>query len=415
MTPLVKIDLRFIIDVKNSVLNQIHQLFKHRLQDLLTAPIYIWDMITQNVENSLPKKTLLKGMTKEELADFFISAGEKKFRGEQVFEWIYGKRVCSFEEMVNLPKSLRNFLTENCELVTLKNHSSESSKNTGTKKFLFSTNDNYIVESVIIPEVKRTTLCISTQVGCPLDCKFCATGLMGYKRNLTAGEIFDQFLLSSLSWDGAPISNIVYMGMGEPLLNFKNTLKSLKIFSEEKTKDISLKKITVSTAGIAPKIIELADSGLKVKLALSLHSMFEETRNQIMPINLKYTLAENLEAAKYFAQKTKTRITFEYVMLKDINDSDKDIRALLKLSKTIPSKFNIIPFNTIAHMSPTGISRDLQPTSKKRIEEFVDTLRSNNVTVIVRYTQGEDIAAACGQLAYTKKFSTEHLTQTDVS
>jgi len=415
LTPLVKIDLRFIIDVKNSVLNQIHQLFKHRLQDLLTAPIYIWDMITQNVENSLPKKTLLKGMTKEELADFFISAGEKKFRGEQVFEWIYGKRVCSFEEMVNLPKSLRNFLTENCELVTLKNHSSESSKNTGTKKFLFSTNDNYIVESVIIPEVKRTTLCISTQVGCPLDCKFCATGLMGYKRNLTAGEIFDQFLLSSLSWDGAPISNIVYMGMGEPLLNFKNTLKSLKIFSEEKTKDISLKKITVSTAGIAPKIIELADSGLKVKLALSLHSMFEETRNQIMPINLKYTLAENLEAAKYFAQKTKTRITFEYVMLKDINDSDKDIRALLKLSKTIPSKFNIIPFNTIAHMSPTGISRDLQPTSKKRIEEFVDTLRSNNVTVIVRYTQGEDIAAACGQLAYTKKFSTEHLTQTDVS
>jgi 23S rRNA (adenine2503-C2)-methyltransferase len=192
------------------------------------------------------------------------------------------------------------------------------------------------------------------------------------------------------------------MGMGEPLLNYKNTIKSLQIFSEEKTKDISLKKITVSTAGIAPKIIELANSGLKVKLALSLHSMFEETRIQIMPINVKYSLAENLEAVKYFAQKTKTRITFEYVMLKDFNDSDKDIRALIKLSKTIPSKINVIPFNSISHMSPTGISHKLQPTPYKNITDFVMKLRENNVTVIVRYTQGDDITAACGQLAYLK-------------
>jgi 23S rRNA (adenine2503-C2)-methyltransferase len=223
---------------------------------------------------------------------------------------------------------------------------------------------------------------------------------MGYKRNLTSGEIIDQFLLVSEDYGKNKISNIVYMGMGEPLLNYANTLKTLQIFAEGKTKDISLRRITVSTAGIAPKIIELADSGLKVKLALSLHSLFEETRNKIMPINKKYSITENLEAVRYYAKQTDTRITFEYVMLKDLNDRSDDLNALVRLCKSLPCKINVIPFNSIAHMNPSGFAKELEPSQKFRVDEFVKTLRENDITVIVRYTQGDDIAAACGQLAY---------------
>jgi len=345
-------------------------------------------------------KTMLKGLTLKELKDFFSAVGEKRFRGEQVFEWLYGHMVQSFDDMANIPKYLRKKMNAYCELNTLKIISTEESPQTGTKKYILETNDGYKIESVIIPDPKRTTLCISTQVGCPLDCQFCATGLMGYKRNLTAGEIFDQFLLASKDYTKSPITNIVYMGMGEPLLNFQNTLKSLQIFAEEKTRGISLKKITVSTAGIAPKIVELADSGIKVKLALSLHSLFEETRSKIMPITRKYSITENLEAVRYYSKQTGTRITFEYVMLKDINDREDDFHALVRLCKSLPCKLNVIPFNSISHMFPTGIASELRPSSKIRIDEFVRRLREKDITVTVRYTQGDDIAAACGQLAY---------------
>ncbi|WP_337872774.1 23S rRNA (adenine(2503)-C(2))-methyltransferase RlmN [Ignavibacterium sp.] len=345
-------------------------------------------------------KTMLKGLTLRELKDFFAAVGEKRFRGEQVFEWLYGHMVQSFDDMANIPKYLRKKMSVYCELNTLKIISTEESPLTGTKKYILETNDGYKIESVVIPDSKRTTLCISTQVGCPLDCQFCATGLMGYKRNLTAGEIFDQFLLASKDYTKSPITNIVYMGMGEPLLNFQNTFKSLQIFAEEKTRGIGLKKITVSTAGIAPKIVELADSGLKVKLALSLHSLFEETRSKIMPITRKYSITENLEAVRYYAKQTGTRITFEYVMLKDINDREDDFHALVRLCKSLPCKLNVIPFNSISHMFPTGIAAELRPSSKIRIDEFVRRLREKDITVTVRYTQGDDIAAACGQLAY---------------
>ncbi|HCY74807.1 MAG TPA: 23S rRNA (adenine(2503)-C(2))-methyltransferase RlmN [Ignavibacteriales bacterium] len=357
-------------------------------------------MIEQTSTEESVTRTLLKGLTLKELKDFFTAAGEKRFRGDQVFEWIYGHMAQSFDEMSTIPNYLRKKLNLYCELNTLTLVSTEISKRTGTKKYLFKTHDDLIVESVIIPEVKRTTLCISTQVGCPLDCQFCATGLMGYKRNLSSGEILDQFLMASVEYGKNKISNIVYMGMGEPLLNYTNTLKTLQIFAEQKTKDISLRRLTVSTAGIAPKIIELADSGLKVKLALSLHSMFDETRNKIMPINKKYSLAENLEAVRYYAKQTDTRITFEYVMLKDINDRTDDLNALIKLCKSLPCKINVIPFNSISHMAPTGLAHELQPSQKFRVDEFVKTLRDNDIVVMVRYTQGDDIAAACGQLAY---------------
>ncbi len=357
-------------------------------------------MSEQGITEESVAKTMLKGLTLKELRDFFTVADEKRFRGDQVFEWIYGHMAGSFDEMSTLPNYLRKKLNLYCELNTLTLFSSEQSQRTGTKKYLFKTHDNLVVESVVIPDPKRITLCISTQVGCPLDCQFCATGLMGYKRNLSSAEILDQFLMVSRDYGKNKISNIVYMGMGEPLLNYANTLKTLQIFAEEKTKDISLRRITVSTAGIAPKIVELADSGLKVKLALSLHSMFEETRTKIMPINKKYSLAENLEAIRYYAKQTDTRITFEYVMLKDINDRSDDLSALIRLCKSIPSKINVIPFNSIAHMNPTGFARELEPSQKFRIDEFVKTLREKEITVMVRFTQGDDIAAACGQLAY---------------
>lgn len=350
-------------------------------------------------EDKSVHKTRLKGLTLSELQEYFASTGEPKFRAEQVFNWMYNHLADDFMEMKNLPKSLRSFLNDNVEINTLSLLNSETSSETGTKKFIFETKGKNIIESVIIPEKKRTTLCISTQVGCPLDCKFCATGLMGYKKNLTSGEIFDQYKMAAKDYGKKNITNIVYMGMGEPLLNYKETLKSLEIFGEELTTGISLKKITVSTAGIAPKITELADKGFNVKLAFSLHSCFEDTRTKLMPVNKKYSLQQNIEAMKYYTRKTRTRITFEYVMLKEINDSNEDLNALVKLCSQIPSKVNVIPFNSLKHMNPSGFSAKLEPTPQKRIDEFVKKLRDKNVTVIVRFTQGEDIAAACGQLA----------------
>lgn len=350
-------------------------------------------------EKTSKRKRLLKGLTLQELKDYFIKGGEYGFRGEQVFNWMYNHLSLNFNEMLNLPKSLRKKLEEEAEINTLNYIDSEISQETGTKKFIFSTQENNKIESVIIPEEKRTTLCISTQIGCPLDCAFCATGLMGYKKNLSAGEIFDQYLLAAKDYGKANITNIVYMGMGEPLLNYNATLKSLEIFAEELTTGMSLKKITVSTVGITPKIYELAETGLKVKLAFSLHSCFDNIRSKIMPINKKYSFNQNIEAIKYYAQKTKTRITFEYVMLKGINDREDDIKALVKLCSEIPSKVNVIPFNSLQHINPKGFSAELKPTAKSRIEEFVKKLRDKNITVTVRFTQGEDIAAACGQLA----------------
>ena len=343
--------------------------------------------------------TTLKGLTLPELQNFFVSTGEPKFRGEQVFKWMYGMLVEDFHEMCNIPKSLREKLASSFMLNTLTYFNSEISPSTKTKKYVFNTLDGYKIESVVIPEKKRTTLCISTQVGCPLDCKFCATGLMGYVKNLSAGEIFDQYRLVKKDYKHSEITNIVYMGMGEPLLNFVATVNSLMIFAEELTTGISLKKITVSTVGIPRKIIELAQTSLKVKLALSLHSCFEDIRSKIMPINKKYSLAENIEAIKNYSINTGTRITFEYVMLDGINDRDEDIKALVKLCSTVPSKINIIPFNSLEHMEPKGLTAKLKPSPKNRIAIFADKLRDKNIAVMHRNTQGDDIAAACGQLA----------------
>lgn len=345
------------------------------------------------------KKAVLKGMTLSELKDYFLSIGEARYRAEQLFNWIYNRNSFNFDEMENFPKKLRACLESTAIIKTLEPAAVQDSASTGTRKYLYSTSDGRKIESVLIPEGERNTLCISTQVGCPLDCKFCATGLMGYKRNLSSGEIVDQYLLTAKEAGKKNITNIVYMGMGEPLLNFENTVKSVEIFTHELTKGLSRKRITISTAGIPHKIIEIAELGLRIKLALSLHSCFDDIRSKIMPINKKYSLKENIEALKFYTKKTKTRATFEYTMLKGVNDRDEDIKAIVKLCSQLPSKINVIPFNSIRHMNPGGISAELEPTSHDNIQKFVEKLRNHNLTVLVRETQGDDIAAACGQLA----------------
>jgi len=349
--------------------------------------------------NKKQNKIELKGMTFEQIKEYFSSIGEKPFRGEQVFNWLYNHLEFDYDNMLNLPKPLRENLKKTTSIITLDLVDYEDSPFTKTKKYLFNTFDGRKIESVVIPDKERNTLCISTQVGCPLDCKFCATGLMGYKRNLSSGEIVDQYLLAAKEYGEKFITNIVFMGMGEPLLNFTNTLDAIRILTNELNTGLSRNRITLSTAGIPHKIKELADNNIRIKLALSLHSCFEDIRSKIMPINEKYPLRENLEALKYYSAKTKTKITFEYTMLKGVNDRSEDVKALTKLCRQLSSKINIIPFNSIKHMEPDGYSGQLEPTPNNEIEGFANKLRNNDVTVFVRNTQGDDIAAACGQLA----------------
>lgn len=344
-------------------------------------------------------KIELKGLTENELETFFINLNEPKFRAKQLFNWLYNHQISNFELMDNFPKALRSKLAEIAEINSLDIVDIKSSGDYFTKKLLLKTYDNRFIESVLIPGEERNTLCISTQVGCPLDCKFCATGVMGYKRNLTAGEIIDQYIIACRTFGKDTITNIVYMGMGEPLLNYENTLKSLDILTNEKSVGISRNRITLSTAGIPNKIKALADSGIKVKLALSLHSTFNDIRTLIMPINKKYPLEVLIDALKYYTNKLKSRITYEYTMLKGINDREEDIKGLARICSQLPSKINIIPFNSIKHIEPNGISATLEPTPFEEIEIFANKLREKNITVMLRDTRGNDIAAACGQLA----------------
>jgi len=344
------------------------------------------------------KKINLKGLSLRELENFFQDINEEKFRAKQLFSWLYQHKADSFSKMTNFSASLRDRLAKVASIENLKLISQQSSKKTETKKFLFQCSDGALIESVIISDQDRITLCLSTQVGCPLDCKFCATGQMGYKRNLSVSEIINQYLQTS-RLISEPITNIVYMGMGEPFLNYANTIKSLYIFSHELAFGISGKRITVSTAGIPEKIKLFASEPFRGKLAFSLHSVDEETRSKIMPINKKHSLKQNIEALEYFYKTTRRRITFEYTLLKGINDQESDIKGIVKLSKKIPCKINIIPFNSIAHTNPTGIAAKLKPTSKDEFDNFVDRLRSSSVTVFVRNTQGDDVEGACGQLA----------------
>ncbi|MCT6868387.1 23S rRNA (adenine(2503)-C(2))-methyltransferase RlmN [Apibacter sp.] len=336
----------------------------------------------------------IRALSLQELEAYFSSIGEKAFRARQVYDWLWNKNAHSLAGMTNLSKPLREKLENHFIIRPAEIHVMQRSKD-GTIKNAVRLHDGNVVESVLIPTAKRTTACVSSQVGCSLDCTFCATSQLIRMRNLTTAEIVDQVTLidkQSREYHQKPLSNIVFMGMGEPLLNYSSVLDAIRKITEDKGLGMSPRRITVSTSGI-PKLIEkLADENVKVKLALSLHSAIEEKRNQLMPFSVKFPLTNIKESLNYWYQKTKSRITLEYIVWKGINDSKEDINALVKFCKTIPSKVNLIQYNSID-------SGKYSQASSEIIQNYVSTLEKENIIVKIRKSRGDDIDAACGQLA----------------
>ncbi|QQS67764.1 MAG: 23S rRNA (adenine(2503)-C(2))-methyltransferase RlmN [Chlorobiota bacterium] len=347
------------------------------------------------------------GKNREDLIEVTKNLGQPSFRSNQLYEWIYSKRTQQFDLMTNLGVKFIQELQEKYSLQSLKLIDSIGDKN-DTVKFLFRTFDNLNIEAVLIPsesrndqnEPRRKTICISTQVGCPLDCKFCATASMKMKRNLLCNEIIEQIFIVEKFID-EKITNIVYMGMGEPMLNYNEVFKSISIITDPKNKMCSPKRITVSTSGLVDGIIKMADENQKVKLALSLHALTDGLRSKLMPINLKYNLKSVMNALEYYYQKTRETVTFEYILFEGLNDTQQDVKRLTRLSKRFPTKVNVIPFHPIEFINPVGFSSELKPTSVVKFNEFISDLKYNGVQVMVRSSSGKDINAACGQLAIT--------------
>lgn len=348
---------------------------------------------------------LLLGKTLPELEELLRGVGEPAYRGRQLYEWIYAKRSGSLDGITSLPESLRARLSSGWFLRSLALLDSQKSAD-GTVKFLFRTVDGYNVESVLIPsearddqaEPKRRTLCISSQVGCPLDCKFCATASMKLKRNLSAGEILEQYLRVEEE-TGEKVTNLVYMGMGEPMLNYDEVFRSVAIFTAPENDLVSAGRITVSTSGVVPGIRRMADNGERIKLAISLHVTTNGNRDRLMPINRKYDLRELMDAVEYYYRKTHRPITYEYILFEGLNDSAEDVARLAKLTRRVPSKVNVIPFHPIDFTNPSGIAAELHPASPERFDRFIAALRDAGAQVMVRSSSGVDIDAACGQLA----------------
>ncbi len=356
---------------------------------------------------SVSKQNLL-GLNKAELSSFVQQMGEPRYRADQLFQWLYSKGVAGFDSMTDLAKSFRSHLENVAEIGGLTLTTQQASRHDGTTKYLFALPDKNEIESVLIPpasafkgrdaaeedEQKRLTLCVSTQVGCPLDCKFCATATMGYTRNLSAGEIVNQ-VLQVRRTSGKKITNIVFMGMGEPMMNYDNVMKAADIMSTGI--GIAAKRITISTAGWADRIKQMGDERRRIKLAVSLHSAVDETRTKLMPINKRFNLKTLMAALEYYYACTKQRVTYEYIFFDGVNDSDREVKQLTSLARRVPSKINVIPYHSINFTHPTGFSASLRPSP--RTEAIVERLRASNLTVMVRSSAGEDIDAACGQLA----------------
>ncbi len=338
----------------------------------------------------------IRQLSKQALQEAVIEAGEPKFRAKQVYSWLWQKGARSFEEMTNLSKPLRQYFAEHYEIKPILFDKTQNSKD-GTIKSRFRLHDGHLVESVLIPVPKdnRYTVCVSSQVGCSLTCSFCATGRMKRVRNLDASEIFDQVWLVNqqcLETFEHPLTNIVYMGMGEPLLAYSSLLESIELITSPDGLNWSPRRITVSTAGVAKMIVKLADDATKVNLALSLHAADDEKRNGIMPINESNNLEVLMESLEYFYQKTKNRISYEYIAFQNFNDSIADAKNLVRLCRKFPVRVNIIEYNPIDDAPFTK-------SSEQNLDRFSDFLAKNNVTVTVRKSRGKDIDAACGQLA----------------
>ena len=336
----------------------------------------------------------IRSLSEDQLCDFFVNEGYEPFRGKQVYNWLWNKSVNSFGKMTNLSLPLRKTLDDNFVINNLLVDKIQKSKD-GTIKNAVKLFDGLLVESVLIPSNKRSTACVSSQVGCSLDCEFCATSKLKRMRNLNPDEIYDQVVTidrQSQNFYNRPLTNIVFMGMGEPLMNYNNLIKAIHLISSKKGLGISQKRIVVSTSGIPKMIKKLADESLKVNLAVSLHSAVESTRNKIMPFTKDFSLNELQDSLAYWYKKTKSKITYEYVVWRGINDSKTDINALIQYCKAVPSKVNLIEYNSIGDDNFVG-------ASNKSIQLYQEELEKNNITVTIRRSRGQDIDAACGQLA----------------
>jgi 23S rRNA (adenine2503-C2)-methyltransferase len=340
------------------------------------------------------EKKDIRALSKEQLRDFFVANQDKAFRGNQVYEWLWSKGAHSFEDMTNVSKETRTMLENNFVINHIKVDTMQRSSD-GTVKNAVRLHDGLVVESVLIPTNTRTTACVSSQVGCSLDCNFCATARLKRMRNLEPGEIYDQVIAidkESRLYYNHPLSNIVFMGMGEPLMNYNNVLKAIAMITSNEGLGMSPKRITVSTSGVPKMIKKLADDEVKFKLAVSLHSAIDEIRSRIMPFSANFPLSELRESLEYWYHKTKSKITYEYVVWKGINDNKASIDALVKFCKYVPCKVNLIEYNPID-------DGEFQQASEESINAYIKALAANDIVAKVRRSRGKDIDAACGQLA----------------
>ena len=334
-------------------------------------------------------------MNQAELQSWCVEAGESKFRGVQLFEWMYRHGITSFASMSNVKKSFREHLEKNCIIQTLQVEKNIPSQKEASVKILFRTEDNQFIETVSMVDGNRHTVCISSQVGCALDCSFCATGQMGLQRNLSTGEIVDQliFVRENLK---QPVTNVVFMGMGEPFHNYENVLNAADIFHSPKGFNLASTRITISTVGLLPQIKQFIKEGRRYKLAISLNAADDEVRSNIMPVNKKWSIAELVKAGKEYSNQKKRLVMFEYVLLKGINDSEEDARRLAQLLKGVACKINLIPYNETDGM--------YHRPDEAVISRFSEILHKNRdeYRVLVRWSKGQDIRAGCGQLAGQK-------------
>jgi len=335
-------------------------------------------------------------MNHEELQTLCIKAGESKFRGGQLFEWLYRHGISSFDSMLNINKSFREHLNEHFILHTLTVENSLPSEEDKSVKILFRTRDDHFIETVSMVENYRHTVCLSSQVGCVLDCHFCATGELGLKRNLSTGEIVDQLIYVRENTD-QPITNVVFMGMGEPFHNYNNVLNASDIFHSPKGFNLASTRITISTAGLLPQINKFIKEKRRYKLAISLNASNDKVRTEIMPINKKWSINDLIKSGKEYSNQKKRLIMFEYVLLKGINDSEEDALELARLLQGIPCKINLIPYNEIE-----GKYQRPDETTITKFSEILHNYR-DEYRVLVRWSKGQDIAAGCGQLAGRKK------------
>lgn len=337
----------------------------------------------------LMAKTQLLGMTCDELATFCVALGEKAFRGKQLFQWLYGRSAEHFEDMTNLSLALRTRLSDVAEVGELTLVQRQISRKQDAEKLLFRLPDGFQIESVMMHEATRRTLCVSSQVGCPIDCKFCATGKMGLLRNLSAGEIVNQ-LLTAQRVCRTNVTNVVLMGMGEPMNNYDEMIKACYLMTDEEGPNLGQRHIVISTSGLIPKIRQFTEEGHKFRLAISLNATTDEVRDKLMPLNRKYPIADLLAAARAYTAKARQRVTFEYVLLEGINDSLQDAARLKKLVAKIPCKVNLIPYN--------AVDEHFRRPSVDRIQAFYQRMQDAIVPVTLRWSKGDDIDAACGQL-----------------